>query len=161
MMEQTLTQPATRVAAATIGKLEAIWIKRAHRVPMTAASEARLVAGRGIDGSVDRSKRRQITLVEHEIWERLTTALGGKLSPSLRRANLLVSGFPLANTRGRTLRIGDVRLIISGELKPCERMDEALPGLRQAMYPDWQGGAFAEVLDDGFIRVGDAITWLA
>jgi hypothetical protein len=27
------------------------------------------------------------------------------------------------------------------------------------MYPDWQGGAFGEVLDDGEIAVGDAVWW--
>ena len=27
------------------------------------------------------------------------------------------------------------------------------------MFPEWRGGAFAEVLDDGTIRVGDEIAW--
>jgi MOSC domain-containing protein YiiM len=144
-----------------VGTLEAIWLKRAHRLPMIAVSEARLLAGQGIDGTVDRSRWRQITLVEREVWERLTRQLGGDVPPSRRRANLLVSGFPLTDSRGRTLLVGDVRLVIAGELKPCERMDEALPGLKDAMYSDWQGGAFAQVLDDGVIHVGDPIRWLA
>jgi len=38
-------------------------------------------------------------------------------------------------------------------------MDEAFDGLREAMKPDWGGGAFAEVLDDGTIAVGAAVTW--
>jgi MOSC domain-containing protein YiiM len=38
-------------------------------------------------------------------------------------------------------------------------MDEALPGLRAAMGPAWGGGAFAEVLDDGTVSVGDTVTW--
>jgi hypothetical protein len=40
-------------------------------------------------------------------------------------------------------------------------MDEARPGLKALMYPDWGGGAFAEVLDDGRIAVGDAVRWEA
>jgi MOSC domain-containing protein YiiM len=38
-------------------------------------------------------------------------------------------------------------------------MDEALPGLREAMARNWGGGVFAEVLDDGEIAVGDQVEW--
>jgi len=70
-----------------------------------------------------------------------------------------MSGVWLSDTRGRTLRVGAVRLAIGGETTPCERMDEALPGLRDAMRPNWGGGVFAEVLDDGVITVGDTVSW--
>jgi MOSC domain-containing protein YiiM len=141
------------------GRLEAIWLKRAHRGPMDEVAEATAVAGRGLDGSVDRSRRRQVTVIEREVWERLMKELGADISPSSRRANLMVSGVALANTRGRVLRVGGVRLEIGGETTPCERMDEAFEGLRAAMKPDWGGGVFAQVLDDGLITVGDNVVW--
>jgi MOSC domain-containing protein YiiM len=141
------------------GRVEAIWIKRAHRGKMDEVTEASAVAGQGLAGSVDRSRRRQITIIEREVWERLMRELGADISPSSRRANLMVSGVSLEDTRGRTLRVGGVRLAIGGETTPCERMDEALPGLRAAMRPHWGGGVYAQVLDDGVITVGDSVAW--
>jgi len=59
-------------------------------------------------------------------------------------------------SHGRILQIGNCRLRVFGETKPCELMDAFLPGLKAAMYENWGGGAFAEILDDDEIAVGDA-----
>jgi MOSC domain-containing protein YiiM len=142
-----------------VGRLEGIWLKRAHRGPMDAYAAARLVAGHGIAGSIDRSRRRQVTIISREVWQRLMARLGAHADPSARRANLTVSGIDLSNTRGRVLRIGAGRLVVGGELTPCERMDEVAPGLRELMRPAWGGGVFAQVLDDAEIRLGDPVRW--
>ncbi len=147
--------------AAGAGRLEAIWVKRAHRGPMDAVPDGHLVAGRGLAGSADQGRRRQVSIIERETWRALMDRTGGTLDPSARRANLMVSGVQLRESRGKVLAIGDTRIRILGELKPCERMEEAHAGLEAAMYPDWRGGAFGEVLVSGVILVGDAVHWVA
>jgi len=141
------------------GRLEAIWIKRAHRGPMDPVDVANLLEGQGVAGSVDRSRRRQVTILSQEAWAACMRELNATLDPSARRANLLVSGIELARTRDRVLRIGDTRLLIGGEVTPCERMEEAQMGLQAVMRPDWRGGAFAQVLAGGSIHVGDRVAW--
>jgi MOSC domain-containing protein YiiM len=126
---------------------------------MDGVPEATLVAGQGLAGSVGRSRRRQVTPLEREAWERCLNEVGACADPSKRRANILVSGLSLARTRGRVLVLGSARLAVGGELTPCERMEEVAPALQAAMRPDWRGGVFAQVLTDGVIRVGDRIDW--
>ena len=78
----------------------------------------------------------------------------------MRKPLRLIQNFDLSGSRGRILRVGDCRICIYGETKPCERMDEALMGLKDAMYGDWRGGAFGEALDDGEIRCEDDVIWI-
>ena len=140
-----------------MARLEAIWIKRVRRGKMDPVQSAELVAGKGIVGNANQGGRRQVTIIEKEVWNQRTSAVGAQLDPSTRRANLMISGLPLVRTRGLTLRIGECILEIAGETRPCERMEEAAAGLRQSMSAEWGGGAFAMIVKGGTINVGDDV----
>lgn len=143
------------------GLVEAIWIKRAHRGPMDPVDDAEAVVGHGLVGNVDRSSRRQVSIVSREGWEAAAAEAGGAPGPIARRANLCISGLDLRDSRGRRLGVGEVVLEIAGELRPCERMEEAAPGLQAALGHEWRGGVFARVLRGGPLRVGAEVLWVS
>ena len=141
----------------TSGRLEAIWIKRMKRGPMDPVGSAAVVADRGIVGNADQGGRRQVTVIEREVFDRIRDTLTDA-EPAMRRANLMVSGVRLEETRGRILSVGDVRIHIQGETRPCELMDEQCPGLTAALRVPWNGGVYGTVLEDGEVRVGDPVS---
>ena len=142
------------------GRLEAIWLKRMKKGPMDAVEQGALKTNKGLVGNANQGGKRQVTIIEKEVWENLMAVLGANLDPSTRRANLMISGLNLANSRHKVLQIGNCRIRIYGETKPCELMDKAFPGLQAVMRDKWSGGAFGEVLDDGLITIGDAVNWV-
>ena len=142
------------------GELLRIWIKRTSGEPMDAVESARLEQGRGLVGNADQGGRRQVTLIDADKWAETMRELGDPgVDPVARRANLLVRGIDLEHSRHRVIRIGDCRLKVRGETRPCQQMDRAWDGLREALKPGWRGGAFAEVLDGGEIAIGQAVAW--
>ena len=145
----------------TAGRLESIWIKRAHRGPMDAVETARASVGKGLEGNADQGGKRQVTLISVESWADVVAAVEGEPHPILRRANLLVSGVDLVESRGKTVRVGEVEIRICGETRPCRRMDDSHQGLRAALEPEWRAGAYGEVISDGEVKPGDQVLWIA
>lgn len=137
------------------GRVEALWRKRTHRGVMDPVDETRFVEDEGIEGDANRGRRkRQVTVIEKEVFDRIVSELPD-VEPSMRRANVMVSGVSLKDSRDRVLKLGDVRVRIHGETRPCERMDAQVPGLTAALSSPWNGGVYGVVLDDGTVRVGD------
>jgi len=143
-----------------MGTIAAIWIKRFKRGPMDPVDSATLVAGRGIVGNANQGGRRQVTMIDEAAWRAATDAVGVEVDPSKRRANVMLRGIDLERSQGMFLRLGECLVRIYNETRPCERMDEAQPGLRDALRPHWRGGAFAEIVEGGSIRVGDEAEWV-
>ena len=144
-----------------MSRLEKIWIKRVRRGPMDPVDRALVVKGRGIVGNANQGGKRQVTIVSAKHWTDVTAPLGTVPDARVRRANLLVSDIDFSDARGKTLTIGSVRIRIYGETRPCEQMEAAMPGLKDAMSVNWGGGAFGEILDDGEIAIGDPVAFEA
>ncbi|MGK7893213.1 MAG: MOSC domain-containing protein, partial [Xenococcus sp. (in: cyanobacteria)] len=126
---------------------------------MDAVAQAEMIAGKGLVGNANQGGRRQVSIIDAAVWERIMDELGATIDPSARRANIMVRGLELANTRKRILLLDECRVKIFTETKPCERMDEVLPGLKAALYKNWAGGASGQVITGGTVRIGAVARW--
>ena len=121
---------------------------------------AEAVPGRGLAGNANQGGKRQITLIDETRWADACRELGIDVDPSARRANVMLRGIDLRDSRGRSLRIGPAVVRIYNETRPCEQMDDAQQGLRDALRPEWRAGAYGEIVEGGVIRIGDTAEWL-
>lgn len=140
------------------GKLIGIAWKTASHGTMISAEKASIRLETGLeDDHRGKAGNRQITVLAKEAFEKACKT--NNLTPdwTMRRANLLIEGINLEHTTGKILRVGDVLLEITGETKPCYRMDEQQNGLQEALKPEWHGGVTCRVLEAGEIAVGDAV----
>ena len=114
----------------------------------------------GVDGDYrGKLRRRQVTILAEEGWNAAINEIGKPDLPwTTRRANLFVRGIDLPREKGRKLVIGSVTFEITGETDPCHRMDDAAPGLKDAMTPDWRGGVTCRVIESGELAIGDQVT---
>ena len=143
-----------------MGEVLTIWLKRFKGGPMDPVLFAEAIAGRGLSGNANQGGKRQVTIIDEARWREAQEELGVDVAPSARRANVMLRGIDLEGQRGRSLRLGGCVVRIYNETRPCEQMDEAERGLRDALKPRWRGGAYGEVVESGVIRIGDAAEWL-
>lgn len=126
---------------------------------METIDRAAVTVETGVEGDSRGSPgERQVTVLTRESWQGACDELGRNPSWTTRRANILIEGLRVEGKLGRTIRIGELELEITGETDPCNRMEEQVPGLRQALTPDWRGGVTCRVRRSGAIAVGDAVT---
>ena len=101
---------------------------------------------------------RQVSLIEAECVTAAMAESGAVLDWSDCRRNLLVTNLRLPRAAGTRLQIGASLVIeITDQCTPCHRMEALLPGLHDAMRPDWRGGFLARVEQDGAVAVNDEI----
>jgi MOSC domain-containing protein YiiM len=142
------------------GKVEWIGIRAERRAPLASVTQVEAIAGYGLAGDHYASKsngRRQVTLIQAEHLEAVTTILGkSELRADWVRRNLLVSGINLYALRDRKFRIGEVVFEGSGSCDPCSRMEEVL-GIGGYNAMRGHGGITARILEGGVFRVGESL----
>jgi MOSC domain-containing protein YiiM len=148
------------------GSLLAIQIGRQAEGRLESVPEVRAVPGRGLEGdryfrgegsfSKNPGGGRQVTLVEREMLDLLAREHGILLDPVDTRRNLLTSGVALNDLVGKEFQIGGVRLKGIRLAEPCSHLERLTqPGVLKGLVH--RAGLRADILDEGVLRVGDAI----
>jgi len=105
------------------------------------------------------TRKRQVTALSVQQWEKVCRELGMSLPWHVRRANLCVDGLIFGpEDVGKIICIGTtIELEITGETKPCERMDEAYFGLKDALSIEWRGGVTCRVRKGGVVYLNSCV----
>jgi hypothetical protein len=122
-----------------------------QRRPMRPLEEAVLEPG-GIPGDAHFSPQstRQVLVVDAETLQ----ALG--LEPGTVKENVTLAGVgATALAPGTRLAVGDAELELTGECRPCGRMEEIRPGLQGEL--EGRRGMYARVVRGGRVRAGDPV----
>lgn len=148
------------------GRVVAIYVAPDEGAPMEARDEVRAIAGCGLEGDryaieagkYSRTKvgKRAVTLIEREAIEGARAEYGVELAEAETRRNLVTEGVPVNHLVGKEFRVGGVRMRGYDLAEPCTYLEGLTrSGVRTALIH--RGGLRAEILDDGPIRVGDAV----
>ncbi|MDG1475814.1 MAG: hypothetical protein P8Q14_01575 [Vicingaceae bacterium] len=140
-----------------MGKVLGIATRVKTKASMDVCNSAKVLFNTGVgdDSRGLKKGNRQVTVLGLEGWERACSELNQTIPWTTRRANFLVSGIKFENTKGTLLKIGTCLLEITGELVPCNRMDEQTLGLTNVLVPNWRGGVTCKMVEEGVVSVGD------
>ncbi len=99
---------------------------------------------------------REITLIEEESVNLMAKRLGYNVDAAKLRRNVLTRGVRLNDLVGRQFTIGNVRLMGIRLCHPCAHL-ERLSGWSVRTHLKEQGGLRADILDNGWLHVGDKV----
>ena len=150
-------------------RIAAIYTAPAAGAPVDRVSEARALAGRGLEGdryaagegSFSRwpGRGRAVTLISAEALREAEAAFDVSLSEGQHRRNLVVEGLDPATLRGVPFGIGEARFEGVRLCAPCKYLVRVTGQADAFDALVGRGGLRAEVVADGTIREGDAVTW--
>jgi MOSC domain-containing protein YiiM len=170
MLDTQLAPSASRTKWSG-GRLLHIHIAPAASFEMEEVEEAKLIAGRGIEGDryflgtgtySPKPDAREVTLFEMEVLEALARndppLQSGpiRLEPADHRRNFTVAGVPLNHLVGKRFRVGDT-VLVGGRLNfPCKYLEELL-GLPLYLPLYNRSGLNCRIETGGVVRRGDPV----
>lgn len=139
--------------------LTAIAYRTKPKAPMTEIECVEISCEQGlVPDTRGKPGKRQVTLLSVHSWQDVCAELNADLPWTMRRANLLIEGLRFnQDDVGKIVQIGDVRLQVTVETDPCQRMDDQHQGLLAALTPHWRAGVCCRVLQSGRVQVGDTV----
>jgi len=161
------------VAADSVGKVEPVSSGAVEAIFITAekgelpapVERARALAGKGLEGNRyfypdgNAPEGRALTLIGAEAVEALERETDIWLAPAATRRNVLTRGIDVNALVGKRFRIGNVECRGIELCEPCSHLQSMTqPGVIKGLAH--RGGLNADILNDGEIAVGDAITVL-
>jgi len=149
------------------GRVESIHLAPESGAPMTVVDRVRAVAGVGLEGdryaeraghwSPDPKVDRQLTLVAGEEIDRLAERFDIVLERGETRRNVTTRGVDVNALVGRRFRIGDVECLGVELCEPCTHLQSLTqPGVLNGLVH--RAGLNADILSDGEIAIGDAVS---
>ena len=148
------------------GQLRWISVRPEKTGDLRVLDSAEITAESGLEGDHFAAKPgadRQVTLIQWEHLQVVSSIVGKEVQPEQLRRNLAVAGINLLALKNQQFAIGgqvsQVILQGTGNCPPCSRMEENLgPGGYSAMRG--HGGITARVVQGGKIAVGDPVSLL-
>ena len=152
------------------GTVISIHIAPTGAAPMKSVTNAKAVAGRGLEGdryytklgtySNQAGSGRDVTLIEIEAIDGLKRDYEVQLDSGQPRRNIVTLGVALNHLVEQEFRIGDVVLRGTRLCEPCAHMEKlTVKGAMRGLVH--RGGLRAEIISGGSIRVGDTIQFQA
>jgi hypothetical protein len=165
-------QPFARSAAHdrdVAGEVVGIYVSEVKMGPMQPCTAATAVAGRGLSGDryavgagtftpkSNRMRGYELTLIESEALDRMTLPDRSHLTAAESRRNVITRGIELNGLVGHEFTIGAVHAVGRRLCEPCAHLQRLTrPGVVAGLIH--RGGLRADILTDGEIHLGDAVT---
>ena len=141
------------------GKIEWIGLRVKKNDNPEVVNHASVSPENGLEGDHynGKNRKRQVTFIQQEHIEAVSSMMNKKIDPALLRRNVVVSGLNLLSLKDTTFQVGSAILRFTGLCHPCSRMEKNLgSGGYNAMRG--HGGITAEVVKEGVFKIGDSLT---